>query len=78
MWMAMLSVVNCSAVISSMVLPVSFWGNLDSPMTPKLRISQVITDSGSPLFHCLTALWVLPFQVRSHPDFAASPRGVSH
>lgn len=77
MWRAMLSVVNYSAVISSMVLPVSFWGNLDSPMTLKLRISQVITDSGSPLFHCLTALWVLPFQLRSHP-VAASPRGVLH
>ena len=52
--MAMLSAVNYSAVISSMSLPVSLGGNLDSPMTLKLRVEQIITDSGSPLFHCLT------------------------
>ena len=38
--MAMLSVVNYLAVISSMSLPVSFGGNLDSPMTLKLRVKQ--------------------------------------
>ena len=36
--MAVLSVVNYSAAISSMFLPVSSLGNLESPRSPKLRV----------------------------------------